>query len=149
PEGAAESCMQVHVRAQSPEHFELIKESLLKVLSDVRTAVEDFEVMRTRCASLVDEYAQSPAASEPGTAEALEFLRWLNQDHFTYIGYRYCMFRPEDGSLVLKARYIEGLGILRDPEREVFEGFQPPNSDEFLRIFKANKRSTVHRSVHY
>lgn len=149
PTSATESCMQVHVRAQPPESFELIKESLLKVLADVRTAVDDFEAMRTRCATLVDEYAQSEAASDPGTAEALEFLRWLNKDHFTYVGYRYCMFRPEDGSLVLKARYIEGLGILRDPEREVFEGFQPPNSDEFLRIFKANKRSTVHRSVHY
>jgi glutamate dehydrogenase len=147
--GSHESFMQVHVRAQPPDRFDLIRARLVAVLADVRVSVQDFAAMRGRCDQLVKEFENDGSASGDDTLEALEFLRWLNQDNFTYIGYRHCMFHPQEGSLVLRARCIDGLGILRNPNREVFEGFQPPNHGELLRIFKANERSTVHRPVHY
>src|SRR6185436_2324280 len=41
-----------------------------------------------------------------------------------------------------------GLGILRDTSRSMFDVFEPPRKRELLRVLKANRHSTVHRTVH-
>ena len=63
---------------------------LLRVLSDVREAVEDWPKMTPRAPGIAAELAAEPPAgvSAEEVAEAHELLDWLADDHFTFLGYR-------------------------------------------------------------
>ncbi|OMI33709.1 NAD-glutamate dehydrogenase [Streptomyces sparsogenes] len=101
-----------------------ITADLLRVLSDVREAVEDWEKMRETALRMAEGLAEEPTASEvrpQEIEEARELLRWLADDHFTFIGYReyeLTQAPAESGGEedVLSAVPGTGLGILRsDP----------------------------------
>ncbi|MFF3768399.1 NAD-glutamate dehydrogenase [Streptomyces sp. NPDC001922] len=140
---------------------------LLRVLSDVREAVEDWEKMREAALRIAEGLPDEPRADdlpEQDVEEARELLRWLSDDHFTFLGYREYQLTSEatDGSQedVLTAIPGTGLGILRsDPSHKGSEGH--PVSPSFNRLpadarakarehkllvlTKANSRATVHR----
>jgi glutamate dehydrogenase len=144
-ENPPECFLQFRVRTQGSSRLDAIRDSLCEVLRDVNAAVSDFAAMRARTDQLIRslQVRQLPVSVEE-KQEALEFLTWLNRNHFIYVGYRYCVYPPGRQH----ALHQDGLGILRNPEREVFEDFQPPDRYDILRIFKANRRSQVHRPVH-
>ena len=60
------------------------------VLEDVRQAVEDWPRMRSKCLVLAAELEGTPPQGL--AAEEVElstrFLRWMAEDHFTFLGYR-------------------------------------------------------------
>ncbi|WP_432097331.1 NAD-glutamate dehydrogenase [Streptomyces sp. bgisy100] len=140
---------------------------LLRVLSDVREAVEDWEKMREAALRIAEGLPGEPRADDlpvQDVEEARELLRWLSDDHFTFLGYREYQLTSEatDGSQedVLTAIPGTGLGILRsDPSHKGSEGH--PVSPSFNRLpadarakarehkllvlTKANSRATVHR----
>ncbi|WP_411145262.1 NAD-glutamate dehydrogenase [Streptomyces sp. x-80] len=146
-----------------------ITADLLRVLSDVREAVEDWEKMRGAALRIADELPAEPTADDlrdQEIDEARELLRWLAADHFTFLGYReYALTSaPGEGGVeedALTAVPGTGLGILRaDPSHtEADEGH--PVSPSFNRLpadarakarehkllilTKANSRATVHR----
>src|SRR5690606_30477864 len=85
-----------------------------------------------------------------------QFLRWLADDHFTFVGYReYRLAEREiDGApeLVLEAVEGSGLGVLREVA-EPYSRLRPEaqataREPRLLTITKANSRSTVHRPVY-
>ncbi|MBJ6638935.1 NAD-glutamate dehydrogenase [Streptomyces sp. DHE7-1] len=137
-----------------------ITADLLRVLSDVREAVEDWEKMRDAAGRIADGLESEPLPGDlpPAEAEeARELLRWLSADHFTFLGYREYELRGDD---CLAAVPGTGLGILRaDPHHS--EDDQHPVSPSFERLpadarakarehkllvlTKANSRATVHR----
>ncbi|MFF7645876.1 NAD-glutamate dehydrogenase domain-containing protein [Streptomyces canus] len=137
-----------------------ITADLLRVLSDVREAVEDWEKMRDAALRMADELPAEPVAPElrdMEIEEARELLRWLSADHFTFLGYREYQLRPDDS---LAAVPGTGLGILRsDPHHAGEEGHPVSPSFErlpadarakarehkLLVLTKANSRATVHR----
>ncbi|WP_020121289.1 NAD-glutamate dehydrogenase [Streptomyces canus] len=137
-----------------------INADLLRVLSDVREAVEDWEKMRDAALRMADELPAEPVAPElrdMEIEEARELLRWLAADHFTFLGYREYQLRPDDS---LAAVPGTGLGILRsDPHHAGEEGHPVSPSFErlpadarakarehnLLVLTKANSRATVHR----
>ncbi|MBT2366917.1 NAD-glutamate dehydrogenase [Streptomyces sp. ISL-10] len=137
-----------------------ITADLLRVLSDVREAVEDWEKMRDSALRIADELPNEPTADdlrEQEVEEARELLRWLAADHFTFLGYREYELVNGDA---LAAVPGTGLGILRsDPHHSEDEAH--PVSPSFSRLpadarakarehkqlvlTKANSRATVHR----
>ncbi|MFK4102631.1 NAD-glutamate dehydrogenase [Streptomyces sp. NPDC019531] len=137
-----------------------ITSDLLRVLSDVREAVEDWEKMRDAALRMADELPTEPVATDlrdMEIEEARELLRWLAADHFTFLGYREYQLRKDDS---LAAVPGTGLGILRsDPHHAGEEGHPVSPSFErlpadarakarehkLLVLTKANSRSTVHR----
>ncbi|MFJ9105068.1 NAD-glutamate dehydrogenase [Streptomyces sp. NPDC102405] len=137
-----------------------ITADLLRVLSDVREAVEDWEKMRDAALRMADELPAEPVATDLRDMEideARELLRWLAADHFTFLGYREYQLRPDDS---LAAVPGTGLGILRsDPHHAGEEGHPVSPSFErlpadarakarehkLLVLTKANSRATVHR----
>jgi glutamate dehydrogenase len=155
---AGESVMQVQISEQPPKRLAEIAAGVAAVLSDVRAAVEDWPDMRERCRGVIAELeTRPPMLPVAEIAEGLEFLRWLDDDHFTYLGYREIAFHGGGANAVSKVK-ARGLGILRDAEVRVFDGLRnlgklPPDVRDFmhrpqlLRITKANRRATVHRSV--
>ncbi|MFF9023135.1 NAD-glutamate dehydrogenase [Streptomyces eurythermus] len=137
-----------------------ISADLLRVLSDVREAVEDWEKMRDAAIRIADGLESEPAPADlprPEVVEARELLHWLAADHFTFLGYREYQLREDD---TLAAVPGTGLGILRSDPHHAKED-QHPVSPSFERLpadarakarehkllvlTKANSRATVHR----
>ncbi|WP_030811053.1 NAD-glutamate dehydrogenase [Streptomyces sp. NRRL F-2799] len=137
-----------------------ISVDLLRVLSDVREAVEDWEKMREAAVRIADGLRDEPQPADLPSAEveeARELLRWLAADHFTFLGYREYELRGDDS---LSAKAGTGLGILRsdphhseDDEHPVSPSFERLPADarakarehKLLVLTKANSRATVHR----
>lgn len=134
---------------------------LLRVLSDVRESVEDWEKMRDAALRIAQELPDEPTAPDLRDyelEEARELLRWLADDHFTFLGYR--EYDLVDGD-ALAAVPGTGLGILRSDPLHHGQDEAHPVSPSFNRLpadarakarehrllvlTKANSRSTVHR----
>ncbi len=155
-----ESFMHVQISEQPSERHETIREGLERVLADVRAAVEDWMAMREHCRDVIGQLENDPPAiPEAEIASGLAFLKWLDDDHFTFLGYRHYNFEGKGDKAVTRVPAEGGLGVLREPQVSVFEGLRnlgklPVEVREFLkqpellRINKANRRSTVHRPVH-
>ncbi|MGO8780638.1 MAG: NAD-glutamate dehydrogenase [Rhodomicrobium sp.] len=137
-----------------------LKDGILRVLADVRTAVSDFEAMTDRLHCAVSEFERKPPPVPAGeVAEALAFLRWLGDGNFTFLGardYDYSGGR-DTGQLVPKAE--SGLGLLRNTAmRPLLRGEGQPSLTPQIRSYflnsppvivaKGNDRSTVRRRVH-
>jgi glutamate dehydrogenase len=153
--GRPESLIHVEIDRQAdPAVLEQLRVDLLRVLGDVRAAVEDWPSMRQRTLEIGAELAQPPLSDHGEAAEARELLAWMNEGHFVFLGYREYDIASEDGEDVLRAVPGSGLGILREKgEQPVSVSFQelPPEvrklarEKNMLNLTKANSRSTVHR----
>ncbi|HEX8154984.1 MAG TPA: NAD-glutamate dehydrogenase, partial [Thermoanaerobaculia bacterium] len=157
-EHIAESYMHMEIDQETePAELEAIKASLERILGQVRVAVQDWRAMRQRLAEDIAELetAQLPMPAEE-VAEAREFLRWLDDGNFVFLGYRRYGFDTRDGNDYLPAIPDTGLGILREIRPESVNRSNEPLSREFsdyarrkdlLIITKANSRSAIHRPV--
>ena len=161
PDIARESFIHVEISQEAPARLKEIKQDLEKVLKDVRAAVEDWRTMRHRMWSLIEELETGGMAgySSESIAEGRDFLRWIHDNHFTFLGYREYTFTKTGKTASAAINQKTGLGILRDPATRVFESISaknatPPEVDAFMRhpdllmVTKTNHRAKVHRSVH-
>jgi glutamate dehydrogenase len=155
-DSVVESWMHIEIdRETDPADLHQIETTIQGVLSDVREAVEDWPRMLRQAATVADELAAQPPATVPSAEvdEAVDLLRWLIDDHFTFLGYREYHL-TEDGS-ALEPVSGTGLGIMRY-DRPPSAGFAhlPPEvrararDPHVLVLTKANSRSTVHRSAY-
>ncbi|WP_405798853.1 NAD-glutamate dehydrogenase [Streptomyces sp. NBC_01506] len=172
PEGRGESVEQTHdTLIESWIHVEIDRETdradlkqitadLLRVLSDAREAVEDWGKMRESALRIADELPSEPTADDlrdQEVEEARELLRWLADNHFTFLGYREYELTGDDA---LTAVPGTGLGILRSDPRHTDDEAHPVSPSfnrlpadarakarehKLLILTKANSRSTVHR----
>ncbi|GLY03641.1 NAD-glutamate dehydrogenase [Actinoplanes sp. NBRC 101535] len=128
-----------------------------RVLTDVRDAVEDWPRMRRSAETIADELAascESPRrlpVPDKDVTDSIELLRWLADDHFTFLGYR--EYKLDGG--VLTAVHGTGLGILRGDSKPrrisdemAAEAYARALEKRLLVITKANSRATVHRSAY-
>ncbi len=151
-----ESMMHIEVDRQTDDDaLRRLHERLATVLTDVREAVEDWQPMRERIEDiLAGLHAPQPAVTAEEVHETLDFLRWLHEDHFTFLGYRRALFR--DDGIDIDAE--SGLGILRDADARVFDswrdlGAMPKHVLDHLRrptllqITKSDREASVHRAV--
>lgn len=158
---SAESIMHVEINEQTlPEMLREIQGKLDNVLKDVRAAVSDWRSMRVKVADVIAEMDSAPLPlPQADLEEAKSFLRWVEDNHFTFLGYREYNFTTKGKNAQLRIEPKTGLGILRSTDTTVFEGLQdqaqlPPDIADFIRkpsvlmVSKANTRSTVHRPIH-
>ena len=155
-----ESVMHVEINEQSAASISKIKKALDAVLRDVRAAVNDWRRMRVRVADVIAELDSSPPPiARAEVEETKSFLRWVEDNHFTFLGYREFDFMEQGEKAQLRITPKSGLGILRQEKFELFDGLQnraelPDFIADFIRkpqalmVSKANRRSTVHRAVH-
>ena len=157
-DAVAESYMHIEVDQETePAELEAIRTSLERIFDQVRLAVADWRPMRAALASEIAnlEEAKLPMPEEE-VAEAREFLRWLDDGNFVFLGHRRYGFETRDGKDYLIPQPETGLGILRSARPESIERGHQPLSREFseyarkkdlIIITKANSRSVVHRPV--
>ena len=75
-------------RHSDVEDLRDLEAMLQQVLHEVRIAVTDFPVMRDKAKQIMDELESIPAQIDKDELhEAREFVQWLTQDHFTFLGY--------------------------------------------------------------
>ena len=151
-----ESVIHVEVdRHTEKEHLEELKDGLGRVLEDVRAAVEDWSGMTEEVRDIISSLdGTGLPVDEAAVEETKAFLEWLDDDHFTFLGYREYDLEAENGEDVLRSVSGSGLGILREEKTgEVSQSFSklPPEARKLAReprllnLTKANSRSTVHR----
>ncbi|MEA2407318.1 MAG: glutamate dehydrogenase [Thermoleophilaceae bacterium] len=123
-EGAiGESVIHAEVARQTdPARLKEVERHIVRVIGEVRAAVEDWQAMR--------HHALDAAAELDGDSEGRAFMEWLAAENFTFLGYR----DPDE----------PGLGILREPQDEdPAEGLRRDSG--VVTLTKANARSPVHR----
>lgn len=154
-----ESVMHIETTEQTdPAALERIRQELESVLADVRAAVEDWQPTQERVQAALAEIEKTPkGVAVEDAGEVRDFLTWMLDNHFTFLGHRSHTFTRKKGELVVSVE--DGLGILRDPDILVFDELRhlsglPDevldflNQPTFLMITKASRRSRVHRPVH-
>ena len=153
-----ESWMHIEVsRIAEGDDVEEVVERVQAVLRDVRDATEDWSRTRGRMLEIVAELGtEPPPGLDPEEVrQSRELLRWLADDHFTYLGYREYELSRDGGQDRLRAVPGTGLGILRaDPDMSAEAGALPPRvqakarEKTLLVLAKANSRATVHRPAY-
>lgn len=142
--GQLESVIHLRVRAQPRSEFSVIAERLQAVLRDVHAAVTDFQAMQTRCEDLANRLGSCDDNRDDGYVESGAFLRWMADKDFVFLGYRrYEGVSHQDR----KPAKLDGLGLLRDTKREVFEWSEVPKGLRGTWVFKGGTPSTVHRAA--
>jgi glutamate dehydrogenase len=148
-----ESWMHLEIDRIPADEIAAVQQSLERVLSDVREAVEDWPRMHDRVQLILDDLDEHPPPLPADElAEGKAFLHWLADNHFTFLGYREYRLERHGDDEVLIALPGTGFGILRaDPGAAT--ALPHPAADKarektLLVLAKANSRATVHRSVH-
>ena len=157
-----ESFMHIQIPAETdPELLDRINDTLQSVLGDVRAAVTDWLDMRRQATRIAADFdGRSKGLTKDQAAEVEDFLHWLHDNHFTFLGYRSFRIETKGKSRILYMEQKENLGVLKKSSLVMFDGVRsgaelPPQFAAFLDqqapllIVKANQRATVHRRVHY
>ena len=77
-------------RVTDEDELAAIEARLQRVLRDIRDAVEDWPRMQAKLAEIVAELEAAPPTLPDPTelGRGTDFLRWLADDHFAFLGYR-------------------------------------------------------------
>ncbi|MFD1145702.1 NAD-glutamate dehydrogenase [Saccharothrix hoggarensis] len=156
----AESWMYIEVDLLTdPGRARELETKLHTVLNDVREVVEDTDKMTGTALHLAEELEKSPPPlPEHEVLDGAKLLRWLADDHFTFLGYRqYELVRDDPstgGEPALRAVLASGLGVLRQDSLAARSLTAGPDagaqalSPELLVLTQASAQSSVHRSVY-
>ena len=153
---------------ESVQHFELdrvlsqdavisLEADIAAVLADIGLVVRDFIPMRAAIATMVDTAKKSVHHySFEEISETVDFLDWLLDDNFVFLGYREYTVADEGEGLAVTAIPSTGLGILSGSGSEptsLFLKDLPPHlahrytGGDLLVITKTNRHATVHRDA--
>jgi glutamate dehydrogenase len=151
----SESMMHIEIDRQAdPIVLDELANVLTRILAEVRLAIEDWRPMRQACLDAIVDLA---ASGSPNLAEYDDFLRWLEANHFTFLGhrrYRYVDDAIQPGGLRYDLMPGSGLGILRRDDVRLFEtglgGGEAMSrfarGPDNILIVKSDRPSLVHRS---
>ncbi|NUR21329.1 NAD-glutamate dehydrogenase domain-containing protein [Frateuria sp.] len=154
--GAPESVMHFEVDRVADEAAQAALQARVEAaLEDVRAAVGDWSAMRDNALAVAAELPRRKLPMDAHSVdEAADFLRWLADDNFTFLGYREYEVTEADGEDVLRAINDSGLGILRGSERSlaprslrslVASELPQSGATDAIILTKTNARSHVHR----
>ena len=161
-EGSAVEAM-IHVevdRQTEQEALDAMVAEVRSALGDVRATVEDWEDMREALRRSISDLESSPPPVEPEELdEARAFLEWIEDNHFTFLGYGAYRVEKAGSGERLAPESGTGLGLLRDADgqaSEAFSNLSPPSRGslpgrgdrphlDLLVLTRASSRSTVHR----
>jgi len=155
-----ESLIYIHLEPLSESQKAELTQALDEILHEVRLVVEDWRAMMVKVSDTVTKYSENvPQAAVADVAESVQFLKWLADKNFTFLGMREYELIGSEQDADLQPIKDSGLGILRDPDVHVLRrGHEmlhwTPEVRKFffspspLIVTKANVRSNVHRRVH-
>ncbi|WP_375650760.1 NAD-glutamate dehydrogenase [Bartonella sp. OT172YNZD] len=152
------SLMQIHIESLNKQKIQKLENELTLVLEQVNAAVQDWKPMLEEVEKHIHAYQISlPPHYKQEGEKAIEFLHWLMDDNFIFLGMRtYNFIKNQKPLKSFTASNIE-LGILTDASIHIVNDEsmkEPPQevlsfmeSDNLFIVTKANSRSKIHRSV--
>jgi glutamate dehydrogenase len=157
PDAKPESWQFIEVdREADPARLVALERRIKSMLDDVRCVTTDWRAMRRMAreiASNLGKQLRGPQAGEAHEVKAL--LEWMEEKHFTFLGYREYRLRRGRTRDLLRPIPSSGLGIMRPnrhrKQRAVVlkgDGREFARSKDLLIITKANSVATVHRATH-
>lgn len=159
PDIKSEAVIYIEIDKQSdPAALENITHVVRRVLNDVRTAVEDWPKMREKALTILSEIEEAPNSNTEEIKESIEFMRWLTEDHYTFLGFQeYKIFEKEDHTHESQTLEKSDLGLFKI-KKETSDHYtlsELPHaaqkvilSKHLLILGKTNIRSTVHRPAY-
>ena len=159
-DSTAESFMHMEVTALPADQLDGVCDGITGVVATVRAAVEDWQPLRQKMMDVIEDLKKhSGKAPADEAAEVRDFLTWIYDDHFTFLGFRDYDFSGTGKKTRVTVDRKTGLGVLRDPKFVVFRELrQLASMPHEVRVFlqrpdiltasKANTISIVHRPVH-
>ncbi|MGE0408623.1 MAG: NAD-glutamate dehydrogenase [Amphiplicatus sp.] len=155
----------IHAELDPPvdeEETPKLEAELRRVLQDVALAVEDWEAMRARLGACIAqlERARPDGVARDDQREAIEFLKWLWDNRFAFLGARHYRYDKKAGKVEFEQDPKLDLGILKDPGRRILKstyseaGHLSPAVEAFMEsgepiiVAKANVKSVVHRRAY-
>ena len=159
--GSGESLVHCEIpRIEDPERIEAVRAEIESRLNEVVAVTDDFTAMIARVDSvgreLIDR-SRRLMGREEEIAEIIDFMRWLRDGGFVFLGYRSYRIQELDGAgRAVVVDPDSGLGILRDTSASAFakpvllaelpEDLRDlAERGPILIINKANSESRVHR----
>ncbi len=158
-----------HASSEAPIYFEIDRQSdpalmaelcstIEQVLYDVRISVADWQKMVTRAKEALHELVTNPPPLDPEEiAESKDFLQWIINNHFTFLGARDYKLIGNENNRALQIIPGSGLGVLREdsttPRSKNYADLPPQArklalSKNILIIAKTNTKATVHRDAY-
>ncbi|TFB72740.1 NAD-glutamate dehydrogenase [Cryobacterium glaciale] len=151
-----ESWIAIEIDTASEGEQASLVAGLTAVLGDVRAAVADWPLMRTKAMQIANALDTIAGAEQiKDLRQTQQLLHWLDEGNFTFLGYREYNLETLDGEDVLSLIEGSGLGLLRsaDDRHQIQHltdaGRQKARERTALVITKANSRSTVHRPAYF
>ncbi|WP_336278632.1 NAD-glutamate dehydrogenase [Bartonella sp. CB175] len=152
------SLMQIHIESLNEQQIRKLRDELALVLEQVNAAVQDWKPMLKEVEKHIHAYqTHLPSHYKQEGEKAIEFLNWLMDNNFIFLGMRtYNFIKDKEPTKAFTASDIE-LGILTDASIRIIGDSrveEPPQeilsfmeSDNLLIVTKANSRSKIHRPV--
>lgn len=156
----AEAIIHIEIDKQTDAvALQTLESRLNTIIADVTITVQDWQLMRNKVEEILAEYSSSsiPIPKEE-LAETENFLRWIKDDHFTFLGCRDYRLIQHEGQPALELVSGSGLGVLRNERyskklRLLAE--LPPevrelvlSNQSIVTLAKTNTLATVHRRTY-
>ena len=130
-----------------------IKSALTTTIRDVESVVRDYQPIRDRLQKVKTSYA----SIDKSGARVADFLQWLTEKHFTFLGYREFEYTEEGNKKGLLEKNAERLGVFT--QIKIGKNFVDEadytigakcfyNTDQLVGFSKSSTRSNVHRDVY-
>jgi glutamate dehydrogenase len=149
-----ESFQHVEVdRIVDPAALKALAAQIERSMRDVRVACADWGRMRNAVRSTAQDLSSAAPTDASELSETCALLEWMENRHFTFLGYREYRLQGRKGRETLEAIKSTGLGILRPGHRKTESATRVLPSDirrqsrsrSLSLVTKANSLSTVHR----
>ena len=147
-------------RLSSKDDIKQIEKEISSVLGDVAASVNDWDSMSAKLDETIKDLAIRPYPGEKQELkEATDFLNYLNNHHFTLLGYRRYDLRKVEGDLELIADTTSSLGLMNIPGKPqpetglLLSSFSDSARKEaldhsLLLLTKSSEKSRVHRPAY-
>jgi glutamate dehydrogenase len=141
-------------RIVDPALLESLSEDIERSMRDVRVACADWAKMRAAASQASDDLnALSARFDARDVSEAQALLSWMEDRHFTFLGYKEYRLRSRKGQDALDPVEETGLGVLRPGHKRPRSNTRTLASDirrqsrsrDLVLVTKANLQSSVHR----
>jgi glutamate dehydrogenase len=156
-----ESLLLVQIEAiEDPEARRALLAELDGTLTEVYRATRSWRTMLERLRRVVEDWKLNPPkATTAATAEAKEFLAWLAEHSFTFLGMREYRLEGEGADRRLHPLVTSGIGILEDKDYHFLRAGTDyvEMTDQHvawlaepdpIMVTKANVRTRVHRRAY-
>lgn len=156
---AAEAAIYIEIDRQNDAAvLKELKASIEHILQDVLHAVTDWQPMIAKMQQSIAELEKCPPKIDTAELEeSKNFLRWLINNNFTFLGCRDYEISGEGDDITLQAIKNSALGILRDASTN--KALKPISqlppaarrqvlSPQVLIVTETNTKSVIHRPVY-